>query len=355
MKKLLVMIWCLLVLPLGINGVYAQDNPTVTYDASVHEFAVDNTSGLDFFNGMKNVIPGDTRIQKIDLQYTHVAQDLSVYLSAQCKDTDMIELLKDATMDIYVDGHLVSENQWIFDGVLIGEVQESGLHEMEVHLHIPTSLGNEIAGKSMLLQWVLTVQEEEAVQTPTETPDVSVIPDDSQDIISPQPSVTPSSGNQNDSHDDGSMMAGGQLSQNQGVPLEGELDEKDDTVHSTIIDENVPLSGVTGSWALINLISMILTIILAILMFIRKQNKDKEDEDKQDVIEYKRRRWIPVCGVIVSIVSLIVFVLTEDMTLKMAYVDRYTIGMIVLLVINVVLFILGRTWKEKDNQERNID
>ena len=82
-------------------------------------------------------------------------------------------------------------------------------------------------------------------------------------------------------------------------------------------------------------------------MFIRKQTIEKEDEEH--VTEMKRRRWIPIVGVVIALVSIIVIILTEDITLKMVYVDSYTIWMIVLAVINIVLLILGRTWKEVKN------
>lgn len=338
MKKLLVLLWCLMVLPLGMKGVYAVENPTVTYDGNRHVFTVENTDGHDFFNGFKNVIPGDTKVQIIDLNYENVSQDLSVYLRADCDDQEMLNLLKDTTMDIYMDHQLISDDQWIFDSIHLGNIEDSTSQQMEVQLHIPTSLGNEIAGKSVHLQWVLTVQEEEPVQGSSEVSRPQHNPNDRGNANTVETST-----NQGDA-----MAMNGQVSSQEGTPLEGSLD--DDSSYSTIIDEQVPQAGHSGSWALLNLIAVILTVILAILMFIRKQTKEKEDED--NVTEMKRRRWIPIVGVVIAIVSIIVFILTEDITLKMVYVDSYTIWMIVLAVINIVLLILGRTWKEVKNDNQ---
>ena len=104
----------------------------------------------------------------------------------------------------------------------------------------------------------------------------------------------------------------------------------------------------TGEWALINLIAMLLTFLIAIILIISLAiNKIREvDDDK----EYNNKAIKRILTIIASIISGIVFLLTEDMTLPMVLIDKWTIVMIVILLINIIIAILSRR-KEKESEE----
>lgn len=90
-------------------------------------------------------------------------------------------------------------------------------------------------------------------------------------------------------------------------------------------------------WALINLIATILTIILALILLIMYFiNKRKEDDDT----DIKNRTIKRMIGAIIAIVTGFIFLITEDMSLPMTLVDRWTFLMIVLLILQIIITIL---------------
>ena len=116
-----------------------------------------------------------------------------------------------------------------------------------------------------------------------------------------------------------------------------------------IIDNEVPLAAPNqkkqGAWALINLISMLLTFLIAFLLIITLFiNKVKENDEKK----YKNKIIRRIFSIIISIVSVIIFILTENMNLPMILIDKWTIVMIIILIINIIIAICSRR-KEKKN------
>ncbi len=93
-----------------------------------------------------------------------------------------------------------------------------------------------------------------------------------------------------------------------------------------------------GSWALINLISLIATILLSIMLLILALfNKIKESENKID-----NKMLIRIITLIISIIALLIFIFTENIFLPMILVDKWTIVMILILIVQVIL-----TYKSK--------
>lgn len=92
-----------------------------------------------------------------------------------------------------------------------------------------------------------------------------------------------------------------------------------------------------NSWALINLIATILTIILSLILLIMYFiNKRKEDDE----IQIKNKPIKRMISVVVAILTAIVFLITEDMSLPMVLIDQWTLLMIILLVIQIIITIL---------------
>ena len=153
------------------------------------------------------------------------------------------------------------------------------------------------------------------------------------------------------------------------TPLAGRvvLDDDGDATIIDIEDEDVALAGSEEVWALLNLIALIITAIIAIILLIlalKKNDKDDEDEDdeKTETVnadededtqkETKRRRILKLLGLVPAIISLIAFILTEDMSNPMALTDKWTVLMLILLAIEVVLAILSKKKKEDKEDEQ---
>ena len=141
--------------------------------------------------------------------------------------------------------------------------------------------------------------------------------------------------------------------------------EDDDTPLSDgeedVDDGKTPLSK-NDAWALINLIAAIITVLFGLILLLSKRhrNDDEEDEEErqarmendEEKEPEQKRGWIcKVLGVIVAIASVVLFILTEDMSLPMVLIDNWTIWMVVIAVVELVLLLVGRHWKDVGEDE----
>ena len=118
-------------------------------------------------------------------------------------------------------------------------------------------------------------------------------------------------------------------------------------------------------WALINLICAIVTVLFGLLLLISKRHKDEDDEEEDDETkqqattnedeeqeqEKKRGLFTRVLAVLIAIVSVVFFLVTEDMSLAWTWTDQWTIWMVVIVLVQIVVFFVGRKWKNVDNDD----
>ena len=118
-------------------------------------------------------------------------------------------------------------------------------------------------------------------------------------------------------------------------------------------------------WALINLICAIVTVLFGLLLLISKRHKDEDDEEEDDETkqqattnedeeqeqEKKRGLFTRVLAVLIAIVSVVFFLVTEDMSLAWTWTDQWTIWMVVIGLVQIVVFFVGRKWKNVDDDE----
>ena len=140
--------------------------------------------------------------------------------------------------------------------------------------------------------------------------------------------------------------------------------------------EEEPLAPLADAyWALVNLICVIITGLLGIIILLGKHKKSEEkdeeedetangatvaaataegeasEEEEEDEDEFKRRRWTKVFAIIVFICSVIAFILTEDMTLPWIWVDKWTLLMVIIAIIQLVDLVIARKWKDANEDE----
>ena len=118
-------------------------------------------------------------------------------------------------------------------------------------------------------------------------------------------------------------------------------------------------------WALINLICAIVTVLFGLLLLISKRHKDEDDEEEDDETkqqattnedeeqeqEKKRGLFTRVLAVLIAIVSVVFFLVTEDMSLAWTWTDQWIIWMVVIGLVQIVVFFVGRKWKNVDNDD----
>ena len=126
----------------------------------------------------------------------------------------------------------------------------------------------------------------------------------------------------------------------------------------TIDDDSTPEVAPKVQWALINLIAAMLSVLLGVIVILSKHSEDEEDEDDDQVVESeeddkkstRHRRWKVIAG-IDAIASVVVFILTENITNQMVLVDKWTILMVAFALIAVVSTYFGRKWHEDEEDE----
>jgi len=154
-----------------------------------------------------------------------------------------------------------------------------------------------------------------------------------------------------------------------------------ETTAVQITEPDVPLGPGPGrgAWALFNLLCLIATalefIIGIILLRRKKQEEDAEEvqkqlegltgealeameqklqeereayEEREKKLWKKRRRW-RVAGVLPAAASIILFILTEDIRLPMIWMDRWSIWMFIIFVIETLMSFHSR-YKEVEQE-----
>ena len=128
--------------------------------------------------------------------------------------------------------------------------------------------------------------------------------------------------------------------------------------------EKTPKARPEKFWALINLICAIVTVLFGLLLLISKRHKSEDDEEEDDETkqqtnnddeskeqEKKRGAFTRVLAVLIAIVSVVFFLVTEDMSLRWTWTDQWTIWMVVIGFVQIVLFFVGRKWKNVDDDD----
>ena len=132
-------------------------------------------------------------------------------------------------------------------------------------------------------------------------------------------------------------------------------------------EEYTPKASPQYYWALINLICAIVTVLFGLLLLISKRHKDEDDDEEDDETkdqtttnddeekeqEKKRGLFTRVLAVLIAIASVVFFLVTEDMSLDWTWTDQWTIWMVVLGIVQIVVFFIGRKWKNVDNDDED--
>ncbi|MEG1965234.1 MAG: hypothetical protein RR064_03710, partial [Oscillospiraceae bacterium] len=131
------------------------------------------------------------------------------------------------------------------------------------------------------------------------------------------------------------------------------------TTDTSIIEEEQVALGAEpkSGWALINLILTFVTAIAAISiivpLFRKKKDDDKKDDsdDEEEEKEYKNRTKMRLLSIIPMIASIIAFVLTENIFTPMFFVDKWTILMAVIALVQLVIYLFVRRDNDEKEQE----
>ncbi len=117
-----------------------------------------------------------------------------------------------------------------------------------------------------------------------------------------------------------------------------------ETTDSAVINEvEVPLASEEASWSLLDLILTVATGIMSIMLLVTYLAGRREDEEyREHGEEIKRKGLVRVLSALPMIGAIILFVLTQDMTLPMAIVDEWTMVFAGVALVQAGLMLLSR-------------
>ncbi len=187
MKRLIAIIFCLVLFPLG---VYAADG-NVTYSGNSGNFVFtpgSDYSPTDLFTEFKGVMPGDAISQTITVENKASNKfKVKIYMRSLGAHNDSKEFLSKLGLTVAVSEN--NEMAYMFDAtadktaqltdwVCLGTLYSGGKVNLDVSLHMPTDVGNEFSNKIGYLDWEFMVQEfpiEPSDPKPPQTGDTSTI------------------------------------------------------------------------------------------------------------------------------------------------------------------------------------
>ncbi len=119
-----------------------------------------------------------------------------------------------------------------------------------------------------------------------------------------------------------------------------------------IDDANLPLStnNSNGTWALLNLILAIITVFVSVILIIgyfliKKEENDEYNEYDEENQKVNRKTFFRFGSAVVALVSVIAFILTQNILLEMVFVDRWTVLMFVLAIVQIAFSVFAKNNK----------
>jgi len=106
---------------------------------------------------------------------------------------------------------------------------------------------------------------------------------------------------------------------------------------------------------LLNLLLTIVTGIIMLLLLVTYFQKRKGEEHEKDPdYDQKVKKHLPfrLITIATTVVAIILFILTENMSLPMGIADNYTLWHVVIAAVTVVFAILSRKKYEEGEGER---
>ncbi len=117
---------------------------------------------------------------------------------------------------------------------------------------------------------------------------------------------------------------------------------------TTIEDGEIPLAqGLGGAWSLMDLILTVITGLLAVSLLITYFKRKKEEEEES--VEVKRKGLLRLLSAVPMIGAIILFILTQDMTLPMIIIDEWTIVFAAITLVQVGITVFSK--KSVEEQE----
>ena len=168
MKKILSLILCLVIACCGVISAAAADG-NVTYSGDAGDFVFEpgtEHSVTDLFPDLKNVMPGDTLSQQIQVRNDASKQvKVKIYVRSLGAHEESAAFLSQLQLLVEQDGDSVlfeaaaDQPAQMTDWVCLGTLFSGGTVDLDVSLFVPQTLGNEFQNAVGYLDWEFMVEE----------------------------------------------------------------------------------------------------------------------------------------------------------------------------------------------------
>ena len=127
------------------------------------------------------------------------------------------------------------------------------------------------------------------------------------------------------------------------------IKEEPPTIKEEEIDDTtIPLAKTEKTWAVVNLVAMVITVTVSLILTIlgwynrwhRRNIKLNDEENEKYQFWLRNKILFRIINSALAIISIITFILTENIFLKLIFVDRFTLLMLAfaILAIGAALF-----------------
>ncbi len=145
------------------------DAPSIAYDGNAHQLTVSGATGTsgepDLFPAFKDLMPGDTRDQQIEIRATGVKSQVRVFVRAVV-DHETAHQLSPITLTASVGD---ASAGWLQTGTpgsvfacptQVATFTSDGSTVLNLQLNVPTSVGNELADANKAIRWEITAEDD---------------------------------------------------------------------------------------------------------------------------------------------------------------------------------------------------
>ncbi|MDR2698993.1 MAG: InlB B-repeat-containing protein [Candidatus Methanoplasma sp.] len=110
-----------------------------------------------------------------------------------------------------------------------------------------------------------------------------------------------------------------------------------------------PVEADGDGWGVLNLVLAAIALMAGIIGVAAGRNRTAEDKERRS----KTAAALRTLGLVLGVISIIVFILTEDWTLPVAVTDRWTLLMLVLFIAAVASSLVSFRFDEADEDDRS--
>ena len=166
LRCVVAVVFCIVALAAPVRAF--ADAPTIAYDGNAHQLTVSGAMGSsddpELFPAFKDLMPGDTRDQQIEIRATGVKSQVRVFVRAVV-DQETADMLSPITLTAAGD----SSAGWLQTGTpgsvfayptQIATFTSDGSTVLNLQLSVPTSVGHELADANKAIRWEITAEDD---------------------------------------------------------------------------------------------------------------------------------------------------------------------------------------------------